>query len=94
MFDDYYFHTFQSCIGLNNIQYLRKEIEAIPEFFELSNSDEGSKHLSVVTKTSSKMEVSVLHYMDGVIAKVSYISRFNFLFYNNNSSMFCVVFIY
>lgn len=62
---------FQSCTGLNNIQYLRKEIEAVPEFFELNNGDEGSDHFSVVTRTSSKMEGSVSYFMDNVIAKVS-----------------------
>ncbi|XP_050715178.1 BAI1-associated protein 3-like isoform X3 [Eriocheir sinensis] len=51
---DLTFLSEQSCIGLNNIQYLRKEIEAVPEFFELSNTDEGSE--PVVTKTSSEME--------------------------------------
>lgn len=62
---------FQSCTGVNNIQYLRKEIEAVPEFFELNNDDEGCDQFSVVTKTSSKMEESVLCFMDSVIVKVS-----------------------
>lgn len=66
---------FQSCTGLNNIQYLRKEIEAVQEFFEFSSSDEGSDHFTVVTKTSSKMEGSVSCYMDSAIAKVSHVFK-------------------
>lgn len=66
---------FQSCTGLNNIQYLRKEIEAVREFFEFSDSDEGSDHFTIVTKTSSKMEGSVSCYMDSVVAKVSYVFK-------------------
>ncbi|XP_063882646.1 BAI1-associated protein 3-like isoform X3 [Scylla paramamosain] len=60
----------QSCSGLNNIQYLRKEIEAVPEFFDLTHSDKGGNNFSVVTKTSSKMEESVSLFMDNAVAKV------------------------
>lgn len=61
---------FQNCCGLNNIQYVRKEIEAVPEFFDLTHSD-GGNSFSVVTKASSKMEESVSSFMDNAIAKVS-----------------------
>lgn len=60
---------FQTCTGLNNIEYLRQEMESLPELFELTEDDDAEQNF-VIAKTSSKMEGSVLIFMDSVIRKV------------------------
>ncbi|XP_042232588.1 protein unc-13 homolog 4B-like isoform X2 [Homarus americanus] len=59
----------QTCIGLNNIEYLRQEIDGLPTLLKLSNDDD-KEQFSVVKKTSSKMEGSLLLFMDNVIKKI------------------------
>nr|XP_045616034.1 protein unc-13 homolog 4B-like isoform X3 [Procambarus clarkii] len=63
------------CIGLNNIEYVRLEIESLPELFEFLEEENGRNKFSIVEKTVSKMEGAVLLLMDNIINKIKPVLR-------------------
>lgn len=65
---EFTFLTLQTCTGLNNIEYLQQEVEGLLELFELTDDDAELRFL--IAKTSSKMEGSLLLFMDNVIRKI------------------------
>ncbi|XP_069946644.1 protein unc-13 homolog 4B-like isoform X2 [Cherax quadricarinatus] len=57
------------CIGLNNIEYMRQEVEGLKELFDLLEGDD-REQICIISNTISQMEGAVLLFMDNVLKKI------------------------
>lgn len=64
------FYLFQNCTILNNIEFLRQEINKLLNPCDQPKDNEDDR-FSVASKTLSEMEGSILCILDGAIRKVS-----------------------
>ncbi|XP_066952163.1 protein unc-13 homolog 4B-like isoform X2 [Macrobrachium rosenbergii] len=64
------FFPVQTCVALNNIEYLRQEIKTLPALLQLYGNEENIHKFTVIAKSLRIMEKHVLYFIDARVGKL------------------------
>ncbi|XP_068204261.1 protein unc-13 homolog 4B-like [Palaemon carinicauda] len=65
-----HFFSLQTCVALNNIEYLRQEIRGLPVLLMLSENEDNLHKFTVIVNTLRVMEKNLLCFIDTCVNKI------------------------